>query len=273
MPSNPNSTSNPNTSPKDNQSAEIATESLRASQQRRAERTPEAAARYFKNARESQEDFAKRLLSIRASGGSMSAKEFEMWEDDFTTWWDIAQDEMSRGNLDFNARAEAEQHVVTSTDDSELYKTIEAQAGNFYFERTKALREAILASDPKTAEQDLAYLNAFPGVVARHLDFKYMTREEIIDYGPSEQDRQRTAAHNEVIRHLNGLNDLARKYGTRPFTVRNFWPSDERRKTQAVQKVMRYDRDIVEEYYAIAFSGEVRKREAEQERFRRYGVY
>lgn len=277
MPFNPNSTPNsnpnPNTLSTDDQSAKIAAESLKNIQEKRAEKATKNAARYFENTRETQEDFAKYLLETKSSGGKISAKEFEMWEDDFAEWWNIAQNEVNQAGFNFNARAEAEQHAVTYTDDSELYKTIEAQAGNFYDERNDALRKAISSSKEESAQKDLDFLAEFPGVVARHLNFKYMTREEIIDYGAEEQDRQRTAAHNDAIRHLNGINDLARKYGTRPFTVRNFLPSDSRVKTTAVEKVMRYDRDIVEEYYAIVFSSEVRKREAEQKRLRKYGIY
>ena len=86
--------------------------------------------------------------------------------------------------------------------------------------------------------------------------------------------KERTMAHNNVIKHLNGLNDLARKYHVRPFTVRNFCPSDARPKgkqTPAIADLMTYDRYSVQSYYVIAFSSEERKRQAIQERNNRYG--
>ena len=82
-------------------------------------------------------------------------------------------------------------------------------------------------------------------------------------------DSDRTFAHNMTIRLLNELNDLARRvYHTTPFTPRNFWTSekDMKKQTPAESTRMRYDRDVVEEYYSIAFSEEVLKRNRQLQR-------
>lgn len=268
-PTTPNS-ENQNTQ-KDDQIANM----LRSFRQQQVEDAPAEATRFFKEIFDIQQDFANRSAKIRENGETMSQKEFEKWEDAFSYEYNSAKEEIYSANLNLDAEAEAAQHMVTSTKESELHKTIESQAGNFYYERTNTLRKAIQNSDSNTAAKDLEYLATFPSSVARHLDYKYMTREEVRDYGPETYERQRTAAHNNAIEHLNGLNELAKKYGTRPFTVRNFWPSnirDKRGQTPAIAKVMRYDRDIVEEYYAIAFSSEVRNREAKQKHLEKYGI-
>ena len=276
MAKNPNSTpTTPNNEQQTSQDDIQAANSLRRFREQRAERAPAEATRLFNEVREIQRDFARRSATIQENGETMSKKEFERWEDAFTDEYDAAKREINSAGLNLDAEAEATQHMVTYTQDSELHKTIEAQAGNFYYERYNALRQAIQSSGDEDAEEDLKYLGGFLSSVERHLDYKYMTREEVRDYGPEAYERQRTAAHNNAIEHLNGLNRLAKKYSTRPFTVRNFWPSSIRQKrsqTPAIAKVMRYDRDIVEEYYAIAFSTEVREREAKQRRSERYGI-
>ena len=204
----------------------------------------------------------------------MTQKEFERWEDAIADEMRPATEEMRIGEMKFSEKAEVMQSMVAYRVDTELSKTIEARAGDYYTERDKALRTAIKESGRADAEKDLAYLNGFFPVVARHLDFKYMTAEDVRDYGSTMYESQRTKAHNDTIRYLNGLNRLAQKYGTRAFVARDFWTSDlcdKKAQTPAIAAVMRYDRDIVEEYYAIAFSSEVRKRKALVAKANRYG--
>ena len=278
MPKKPNSTpsqpSNEDTPiivPAD----ESVLESLHAFRQKQIEKAPEEAAKFFKNIYEIQDDFERRSQIISEQNSIMSQKEFERWEDAFSFEYNLAQKEINQAHLNLDTIAEATQNMVTSTDDSELHKTIEAQAGNFYYQRANDLRKAIQASKDPNAKKDLGYIGDFLNSVERHLDFKYMSPEEVNDYGYREYEVHRTAAHNSAIDHLNGLNDLAKKYNTHPFTVRNFWTSrlrDKSSQTPAIAKVMRYDRDIVEEYYTIAFSSEVRKREAKQRHKEKYGL-
>ena len=242
----------------DNEAWDQLAESVAQFKQKQKEAAPERAKRHFQEIRAIEMDFAKRNDAIATAGEKMTQKEFERWED-------AIADEM---------RPEVMQSMVAYRVDTELSKTIEARAGDYYTERDKALRTAIKESGRADAEKDLAYLNGFFPVVARHLDFKYMTAEDVRDYGSTMYESQRTKAHNDTIRYLNGLNRLAQKYGTRAFVARDFWTSDlcdKKAQTPAVAAVMRYDRDIVEEYYAIAFSSEVRKRKALVAKANRYG--
>ena len=238
-----------------------------------AEKAPENATEFYKNALDVEKDFDRRRQTIESEGSEMSQKEFEKWEDALSNEIGYAEQELKKTDGKLETIAQCEQATIFSTDDAELHKTIEAQAGKFYHKRMSALREAIQSSNDESSEADLNYAKDFYGTVMSHLDFKYMTPEDVRSYGYEEYERGRTHAHNAAIEHLNGLNDLARKYHVRPFTVRNFWPSNLRNKsnqTQAVSKVMRYDRDLVEEYYAIAFSSEIQRRKKVQERQMRY---
>ena len=255
----------------------LTAEDIKEIRAKRAAEAPKKAAEYYGWALDVQNDFDRRRQKILSEGGGMSEKEFERWEDELADNIKYAQGELEKTDGKLDTVAECEQHMIFSRDDTELHKTIEAQAGNFYHNRIAALREAILASDNATAaEEDLGYVKDFYPAVMEHLSFKYMTRDEMLDYDPDRYERNRTKAHNDVIKHLNGINDLARKYGVRPLTVRNFLPSDVRDKrgqTPAIASVMRYDRDVVEEYYAIAFSSELQRIRSEYDRKRRMGLY
>lgn len=243
--------------------------------QEQKDTAPERAKRHFEEIRDIELDFAKRNASIAETGDEMSKKEFETWEDAISDELEIGEEEIRTGEMNLSKRAEVMQYMVTYRVDSELHKTVEARAGDYYHERDAALRDAIREQGGEDAEKDLAYLNGFYPAVAHHLDYKYMTPSDVNDIGSEAYERERTRAHNDAIRYLNGLNRLAHKYDTRPFTVRDFWTSDlcdKRGQTPAIASVMRYDRDIVEEYYAIAFSSDVRSREAQAARARRYGL-
>ncbi|MBR2997399.1 hypothetical protein IKF33_03160 [Candidatus Saccharibacteria bacterium] len=213
---------------------------------------------------------------LERSDGKLSQKELETWEDLVGDQLTIIQQKINSNNFTLEQEADAKQPMIAYHKEEDLHKTVEAQAANFYPERASALKKAISESDDPDREADLKYLEGYYTSVIKHLDFKYMTGEEVRDYGYEAYERQRTYFHNQTIRHLNGLNNLARKYQTRPFTVRNFWTSDIRDKeeqTPAVSQIMRYDRDIVEEYYGIAFSSEVQKRVYHQQRQNRMGFY
>ncbi|MBQ2623140.1 hypothetical protein IJG12_02345 [Candidatus Saccharibacteria bacterium] len=236
-------------------------------------KAPENAKTFYRNVYEYQKSFEKRSATIKANGERMSQKEFETWEDLVADELALAEKEGEKGNFGIEQTAECAQMMVTSTNDAELHKTIEAQAGNYYYERMDALRQAIEKSDDEDKKESLDYLKGFYPAVVEHLDFKYMSPDDVRDYGYDEYESKRTRVHNNVIKHLNGVNDLARKYHVRPLTVRNFWSSDLVRmsaQTPAISKVMRFDRDVVEEYYEIAFSSEVKRRKAKQERDMRW---
>ena len=89
-------------------------------------------------------------------------------------------------------------------------------------------------------------------------------------------EKERTLSHNNLIKAFNDINDLARKYHVRPFTIRNFCPSDAREKkdqTPAVARLMKYDRYVLQSFYIAAFSSEEQQRKAKQERENRLGIY
>lgn len=233
----------------------------------------EQAKHFYGNIREFQKSFETRSRNLKASGDSMSQKEFEKWEDLAGDELKLAERERDKQYLTIEERAECEQNMVATN--GNVSKTIEAQAGNYYYERMDSLKQAIEKEGNENSEEELNYLKDFYPAVVKHLDFKYMTQDDIQSYGYEEYDRKRTRTHNEVIKHLNGINDLARKYHVRPLTFRNFWSSDlvgMDAQTPAISKMMSNDRHTVEEYYEIAFSSEVRRRKAKLERdsFRNY---
>ena len=243
-------------------------------EKQRREMAPQRAKESYRNILGYQRSFEKRNATLKQSGERMSQKEFEKWEDLMGDELKLADREADIGNFTLEQKAEGEQYMITSADDSELHKTIEAQAGNFYYSRMADIKKAI--EDAGGDKEEIKYLNEFYPTVVEHLDFKYMSKEEVRDRGVKETESNRTKAHNDVIKRINGVNDLARKYHVRPLTVRNFLPSDVRRKedqTPAVSRVMRYDRDIIEEYYEIAFSREVQRREAIVAQQKRFGFY
>lgn len=239
------------------------------------ERAPEQATMFFKSALSVEKDFDRRRQAVESKGDEMTQKEFEAWEDELSDEIGCAENELRKTDYTLETVAECERVMTYSAGDTELYRTIEAQAGRFYHERISNLREAIQSSGDKQAQEELDYVKGFYNIVMIHLDYKYMTRDEVIDFGRKEYEDSRTLAHNNAIKHLNGLNELAKKYHVRPLTVRNFWPSDlreEKKQTAAVREVMRYDRHSVEGYYTTAFSSEVQRREYIKARKEKYGI-
>lgn len=239
------------------------------------ERAPEQATMFFKSALSVEKDFDRRRQAVESKGDEMTQKEFEVWEDELSDEIGCAENELRKTDHTLETVAECERVMTYFAGDTELYRTIEAQAGRFYHERISNLREAIQSSGDKQAQEELDYVKGFYNIVMIHLDYKYMTRDEVMDFGYEEHNKSQIFAHNNVIKHLNGLNELAKKYHVRPLTVRNFWPSDlreEKDQTVAVREVMRYDRHSVEGYYATAFSSEVQRREYIRARKEKYGI-
>lgn len=244
--------------------------------QRQTEKAPDYATDFYRVALSVSRDFDQRRQNLESSGSKMSQQEFEKWEDALSDELEFANDELEKTDNSLETFAESARAMIVTTDEHKTYKTIEAQAGNYYHDRMIALKNAIESSGDQSSKADLEYTKGFYFAVMDHLDYRYEEREKIISMGVDKFDKERTMAHNNVIKHLNGLNDLARKYHVRPFTVRNFCPSDARPKgkqTPAIADLMTYDRYSVQSYYVIAFSSEERKRQAIQERNNRYGGY
>lgn len=233
---------------------------------------PTRAKEYISNMLDTETAFRKQVKRAQGRGENhISRKEFEIWEDDYESDWKHAHEEMRRGDIvSSEAEAEIESALMLSDGDA-LNDTIEAQAGHFYFERSKALDDAIRASDDPKRNEDLAKLGSFLSSVQEHLNYKYMDMRGSDAWEFESYDRKRTKAHNDLIRHLNSLNDLARKYGVRPFTMRNFWTSEKslRSDPEPVKQRMRHDRHQVEAYCRNAFTRlhESAKRQAERRSF------
>ena len=256
----------------ENRGEETSNGFVEMAKQIRAE-APAEAKKHFREMREIERDFRKRNEKLAESNETMSENEFKRWEDDLAFELKLGERQVEIGQMNFDQEGYAKEEMVTWHEEKDLATTIEAQAGNYFYDRE---RELEIKLREQGTEEELRYLHDFYQSVETHLDFKYMTREEKLDYGDARYDRNRTEAHNNAIRHLNGINDLARKYGTRPFTVRNFWPSDMRereKQTPGMEAVFRYDRDTVEEYCAIAFRSDVQRRAAKLERELRLGLY
>ncbi len=193
----------------------------------------------------------------------VSQKEFEIWEGELASSWAMLNKGMIEGGIRHfpDKEASAQRAMFFTTSEATLHETIEAQAGRFYRERAAALQAAIESSgaSDEVKQRQMELLSAFYSHVHRHIELKYIGPQEIRDEFLSwkEYDDTRTNVHNNVIDELNGLNDLARQYGLKPFTPRNFWDSRVTSQTPDMQKRIRYDRDVVEEYYSIAFSDKV----------------
>ena len=242
--------------------------------QKETEKAPDYATDFYRAALSVTRDFDLRRQNLESSGNKMTQQEFEKWEDALSDELEFAGDELEKTDNTLETMAESARAMILTTDEYKTYKTIEAQAGNYYHERSAALKQAIESSGQPESEKDLNSIREFYFAVIDHLDYRYEDPDRVFSMGVKEFDKQRIMAHNNVIKHLNELNDLARKYHVRPFTLRNFCPSDARPKekqTPAVADLMAYDRYSVQSYYTIAFSSEVKRREAIQERNSRYG--
>ena len=238
------------------------------------EKAPDYAADFYRAALDVTKDFDRRRQTLESENQKMSRTEFEKWEDALSDEIGYAKKELEKTDNTLETMAESARAMILTTDEHKTYKTIEAQAGNYYHERSAALKQAIESSGQPESEKDLNSIREFYFAVIDHLDYRYMEPEKIFSMGVKKFNKERTMAHNNVIKHLNELNYLARKYHVRPFTLRNFCPSDARPKekqTPAIADLMAYDRYSVQSYYVIAFSSEERKRQAIQERNNRYG--
>lgn len=241
---------------------------------------PEDDARWYaRQACDTQKAFKSRIQKINESNEKMSQKEFEKWEDEYKEDYDKATKKLYSVNSNFGTYCDVMKETVAYpgyAQEELLHDTIEARAGEYYYERKDALKNAIDSADISDEEKKgyLEKMDDFVASVFKHIDFKYITREEQLDYGSERYDDDRTRAHNAAIRNLNTINDVARKFKVRPFTARNFSPSDvvsRNRQTPAQATIFRYDRDIVEEYYAIAFSDRVNQAKRRLERDMRFG--
>ena len=240
------------------------------------EKAPDYAADFYRAALDVTRDFDRRRQALESEDQKMSKTEFEKWEDALSDELEFAGDELEKTDNTLETMAECAQYMILTTDEEKTYKTIEAQAGNYYHERSAALKQAIESSGQPESKQDLDSIRKFYYAVVDHLDYRYPMPGEVERRGYEEFEKERTLSHNNLIKAFNDINDLARKYHVRPFTIRNFCPSDARDKkdqTPAVARLMKYDRYVLQSFYIAAFSSEEQRRKAKQERENRLGIY
>jgi len=244
--------------------------------QQETEKAPDYAADFYRAALDVTKDFDRRKQTLESENQKMSRTEFEKWEDALSDEIGYAKKELEKTDNTLEMMAECAQHMILTTDEEKTYKTIEAQAGNYYHERSAALKQAIESSGQSESKQDLDSIRKFYYAVVDHLDYRYPMPGEVERRGYEEFEKERTLSHNNLIKAFNDINDLARKYHVRPFTIRNFCPSDAREKkdqTPAVARLMKYDRYVLQSFYIAAFSSEEQQRKAKQERENRLGIY
>lgn len=240
------------------------------------EKAPDYAADFYRTALDVTKDFDRRRQTLESENQKMSRTEFEKWEDALSDEIGYARKELEKTDNSLETMAECAQYMILTTDEEKTYKTIEAQAGNYYHERSAALKQAIESSGQSESKQDLDSIRKFYYAVVDHLDYRYPMPGEVERRGYEEFEKERTLSHNNLIKAFNDINDLARKYHVRPFTIRNFCPSDVRDKkdqTPAVARLMKYDRYVLQSFYIAAFSSEEQQRKAKQERENRLGIY
>lgn len=240
------------------------------------EKAPDYAADFYRAALDVTRDFDRRRQALESENQKMSKTEFEKWEDALSDEIGYAKKELEKTDNTLETMAECAQHMILTTDEEKTYKTIEAQAGNYYHERSAALKQAIESSGQSESKQDLDSIRKFYYAVVDHLDYRYPMPGEVERRGYEEFEKERTLSHNNLIKAFNDINDLSRKYHVRPFTIRNFCPSDVRDKkdqTSAVARLMKYDRYVLQSFYIAAFSSEEQQRKAKQERENRLGIY
>ena len=244
--------------------------------QQETEKAPDYAADFYRAALDITRDFDRRRQALESEDQKMSKTEFEKWEDALSDEIGYARKELEKTDNSLETMAECAQYMILTTDEEKTYKTIEAQAGNYYHERSAALKQAIESSGQSESKQDLDSIRKFYYAVVDHLDYRYPMPGEVERRGYEEFEKERTLSHNNLIKAFNDINDLARKYHVRPFTIRNFCPSDAREKkdqTPAVARLMKYDRYVLQSFYIAAFSSEEQQRKAKQERENRLGIY
>lgn len=276
MQNNPESNKSVNREYKSSNEWEDVAKLAKESWNKESDHATDYAADFYRAALDVTRDFDRRRQALESENQKMSRTEFEKWEDALSDEIGYARKELEKTDNSLETMAECAQYMILTTDEEKTYKTIEAQAGNYYHERSAALKQAIESSGQSESKQDLDSIRKFYYAVVDHLDYRYPMPGEVERRGYEEFEKERTLSHNNLIKAFNDINDLARKYHVRPFTIRNFCPSDAREKkdqTPAVARLMKYDRYVLQSFYIAAFSSEEQQRKAKQERENRLGIY
>ncbi len=260
----------------------IGESTLKMMKERNREQAIESGRFWARELKTTERQFANQLKrSEDRSEAYIRESEFSAWEKDARDNWDHMKNAELDAGLSEHERAKMEASAILYLNPDECVRTIEAQSGNFYFSRMRKLLDAIEAAG-ELGKNDLESAKEFPDAVAEHLRFKFTPRDELRDEfdtgNPTTTwrrvDEARNRAHNNSIRQLNALNELAEKYGTPRLTFRNFrtkgylenLPMEE-------DRIAENDRATVEAYYTFAFRNEVTRLIAKQRRASEYGLY
>lgn len=205
--------------------------------------------------------FRKQVLRSEERGGDvLSQSEFELWEDDFIKNWNEHEKQLRLLSKDGYIRPEdaaKSENPLILTSHKDVGRTVEVYAGHYYQERSASLLES--AQNEEQEKTARAALKDFANNISRHLEYKYTIMRGMDDAEAVRHYKDRERAHNDAISSLNRLNGLAKQYGVRGFTARNFWTSEGNQNNPYVHQRMSCDRDLLEDYAAIAFREEYRK--------------
>ena len=180
---------------------------------------------------------------------SLKINEFEAAESEYAAAWNEIEKE-SRG-LSRDERAEAQAKAFFSESYPTLDQTIEVKAGELYNDRSRELTRTIRETTGRNDSADEEVIAGFYRTVLSHVRAKSFINTEL---SIAAWDRNCQSAHNNVIRQLNHMNAIARKYGATPFTPRDFWTNEDYNSApDPTKKRMLIDRYIVEQYYTLAF--------------------
>ncbi len=141
-------------------------------------------------------------------------------------------------------------------------ETIEAASGVFFSERMSNLRRKIRAStNSDQATKDLDFANdtwqrVYEYITAA-IDYDLM-RDSYHQYQLTRRSR-----HNDMIKQLNGLNDLAETYDSPRFTLRNFMTNEfyyrqDLDKGGWLNQRANYDRETVLAYFKTVYQNQIR---------------
>lgn len=200
--------------------------------------------------------------SLRELGDKvMSQEEYEDWENDLAECYEEMQENTAGMRPEVVAKIESpmtdiafrERKTVSGDVEKDLVP-IEAYAGHYMRERITDLREKIEDSGEDDAEACVAQIESFYETCLKHSEF---LNPESMNMPSEIYEQRRTKAHNEVIKALNALNDLCRRFDVCPLTLRNFEDTDgangENLHVQEQVDRKKADRGMVELYYSIAF--------------------
>ena len=180
-------------------------------------------------------------------------QEYEKWEDEADEAFSKVEEVESRVTFDsIYDRDATERLAIIDGRDS-----IEAYAGSFYEERNYDLLTKIKNSDTEDSENDGNIVRGLHELVAKYI---YASKDyEAKRRSPKDYQNNRGSRHNDVIKRINEINEIAEKYGAKPFTFRNFitndFPYDKKLDwSGATDARADYDRSAVEGYIRNAFT-------------------